>query len=165
VAEAPELFSWPGAQARALAEPLFSWPGALALAPGALSLPALTQFDWREGALAEAPVASVLELELELRELPADGLVELELDDGPLAELLADGLGSLPALGELWANAPVAAPAARAATAQSVVILRIWDSSLAPQLAQQLAGARSVHRRPISFAAGEDRKMPCCSTS
>jgi len=147
VAEAPAPFSWPGAQARALAEPLFSWPGALALAPGALSLLALTQFDWREGAVAEAPVASVLELELELRELLADGLVELELDDdGPLAELLADGLLSLPpALGELWANAPVAAPAARAATAQSVVILRIWDSSLAPQLAQQLAGARSVH--------------------
>jgi hypothetical protein len=59
------------------------------------------------------------------------GAVLVESDDELLLVL---GLGlSPPARGELWANAPVAAPAARAAAAQSVVIVRICDSSFAPQ--------------------------------
>jgi hypothetical protein len=91
-----------------------------ALAPGLV--------DSREEPPAEAPETS----EPELRELPAELPVELlgdVLDESlgaPADELLLLLGPALPAEGELWAKAPEAAPAAaRAAAAQSVVIVRI----------------------------------------
>jgi hypothetical protein len=110
--------------------------GAAGVSVELVALPALV--DSREAAPAEASVASAPVL----RELLADGVVLLlEPLDGSDAELV-DGLAALPALDELWANAPVATPAARAATAHSVVILRMMDSSFAPSAAQQLAETR-----------------------
>jgi hypothetical protein len=120
----------------------------------------------REALPAEAPETSVLELELRalLDELPGDEA--LDSLDGPDAELLLLGPALAPADGELWASAPVATPAAaRAAAAHRVVMVRIWESSFAPQLAQQLAGARSVHPGRETSPPGRTRKMPYLSTS
>ena len=95
-----------------------------ALAPGLV--------DSREAPPAEAPETSELE-EPELLAPPDEllGGAALESLGAPADELL---LGPA-ADGELWAKALVAAPAAaRAATAQSVVIVRIWEVLLrAPQ--------------------------------
>ena len=110
---------WP-APAAPLAGALrfFCWP----LVAPLLSLlePALAPVDSREALPAEAPETS----DLELFELLLLGAVLLESLGAPADELL---LGPAPpAEGELWAKAPVAAPeTARAATAQSVVIVRI----------------------------------------
>lgn len=155
---------------RALVEPLvrFSWPGALALAPGALSLPVLVQLDWRVALEAAAPETSSASGRAEVELLGAVlvepdaelllGAVRVE----PGAELLVDGLVSLLVRGELWAKAAVATPAIRAATAQSVVMVRIGSPSLRPQPPLELAAARSV--RPevdhsvVSAAVGRGRR-------
>jgi hypothetical protein len=94
--------------------------------------PALAPVDSREALPAEAPETSELELER------GDAPVRFE---GKLLESLADGAawpvgeaapgGDWLELGAFWARAPVATPAAaRAATAQSVVKVRIGISSL-----------------------------------
>jgi hypothetical protein len=126
--------------------------------------------DSRVGAPAAAPVASEL---LERGETPVrfEGklLVSLVAGAGGPADVEpapVDGLALAPgAFGELWlgwAKALVAAPAAaRAATAQSVVIVRIWGSSLRLPVVKQLEEARSVRPAPINSAVRrrlEERK-------
>ena len=88
--------------------------------------PALAPDDSREELPAEAPVASGLELApaLEPERLPPRKL--------PVSVVEGVGLALLPAPAGAWAKAAVAAPAVRAATAQSVVMVRIWKSLLRP---------------------------------
>jgi hypothetical protein len=104
-------------------------------------LEALVQDDSREALPAEAPVVSELELELELERgdtpVRSGKLPVLDVEGGAGASdvgvcgalLLALALEP-PAAGPAWAKATVTAPAARAAAAQSVVMVRIWESSL-----------------------------------
>jgi hypothetical protein len=115
--EAPLLALEPDGWAE-LEEPAAGLPFFFAPAEAVLSLlePALAPVDSREALPAEAPETSELELFALLGAEPDELL-------GEFAELPLDG--------ELWAKALVAAPAAaRAATAQSVVKVRIWDSSV-----------------------------------
>jgi hypothetical protein len=95
------------------------------LAAGLVSLvdPALAPVDSRVLLPAEAPDTSAPVRLEPLAELLGAVLLE------PFAELLLGLADAPPALGEAWAKAPVAAPAARTVAAQSVVIIRIGHSS------------------------------------
>jgi len=140
LADAPSV-AWPGAQSRALVWPaaLFSCPGASPLAPGA-ELSALQAVDGaRVAGEAAAPVASVLELAPERGETPVRSLRPPELvveggagesEDGVRGAFVL-ALGAPAPAGPAWAKATVAAPATRAAAAQSVVMVRILGVLLA----------------------------------
>jgi hypothetical protein len=147
---APVSFSWPGAQSRALVEPapLFSWPGALSLEPGAEAGPDLQAVDGaRVAGEAAAPVASAPERVLGDTPVRSGKPPELVVEGG--AGESEDGvrgafvlaLGAPPAAGPAWAKAIVTAPAARAVAAQSVVMVRIWESSLRSPAALTTGGS------------------------
>jgi hypothetical protein len=127
----------------------------LALAPGEVSVlaPALAPVDSRVVLPAEAPETSELEwvppvrLEGKLLELVMGGA------GWPVGELAGGELPPPAADGALWAKAPVAAPAARAATAQRVVIVRIWKCSLRTASTRQLTAVRWSVRRCREVAA------------
>jgi hypothetical protein len=99
--------------------------------------PALAPVDSRDALPAEAPETSEPELDRGVTPVRFEGKLPESVVEGavwPVGEPApgADWLELPPAEGGApWAKAPVAAPAAaRAATAQSVVMVRIRESSL-----------------------------------